>query len=48
VVIPSVLNNVGVAYQRTMVAISHDLIHKFVEVYIDDIIAKYKKKMRII
>ena len=34
------LNNAGATYQRAMVTLLHDMIHKEVEVYVDDIIAK--------
>ena len=34
------LKNVGVTYQRAMVALFHDMMHKGIEVYIDDMIAK--------
>ena len=34
------LKNIGVTYQRAMVALFHDMMHKGIEVYIDDMIAK--------
>ena len=34
------LKNVGATYQRAMVTLFHDLIHKEIEVYVDDMIAK--------
>jgi len=36
------LKNVGATYQRTMVALFHDMMHQEIEVYVDDIIAKSK------
>jgi len=36
------LKNAGATYQRAMVALFHDMIHKEVEVYVDDMIAKSK------
>ncbi|XP_019436002.1 PREDICTED: uncharacterized protein LOC109342479 [Lupinus angustifolius] len=36
------LKNVMVTYQRAMVALFHDMMHKEVEVYVDDIICKSK------
>jgi len=32
------INNVGATYQRAMNLISHDLIGKFIQVYIDDVV----------
>ena len=37
------LKNVGKTYQRAMVTLFHDMMHKEVEVYVDDMIAKSKK-----
>lgn len=37
---PFGLKNAGATYQRTMPTIFHDMIHKFMEDYVDDIIAK--------
>ncbi|KAH9296613.1 hypothetical protein KI387_040201, partial [Taxus chinensis] len=37
------LKNAGATYQRVMTYIFHDLIHKIVESYMDDILAKAKK-----
>jgi len=34
------LKNVGATYQRAMVTLFHDMIHKEIEVYVDDMIAK--------
>lgn len=44
VVIHVDLKNAGDTYQRTMITMFHELIHKFVEVYIDDILFKFIKK----
>ena len=38
------LKNAGATYQRTMVALFHDMMHQEIEVYVDDIIAKSKSK----
>ena len=32
--------NAGATYQRAMVALFHDMMHKEIEVYVDDMIAK--------
>ncbi|XP_019427152.1 PREDICTED: uncharacterized protein LOC109335473 [Lupinus angustifolius] len=37
------LKNIGATYQRVMVTLFHDMMHKEVEVYVDDIIAKSKE-----
>jgi len=34
------LKNVEASYQRAMVALFHDMMHKEIEVYVDDMIAK--------
>ena len=34
------LKNVGATYQWTMVALFHDMMHKEIEVYVDDMIMK--------
>ena len=34
------LKNVGTTYRRAMVALFHDMMHKEIEVYVDDMIAK--------
>ena len=39
-VMPFGLKNVGVTYQRAMVTLFHDMMHKEIEVYVDDMIAK--------
>ena len=36
------LKNVGATYQRAMLALFHDMMHREIEVYVDDIIAKSK------
>ena len=36
------LQNAGATYQRAMVALFHDMMHKEIEVYMDDMIAKYR------
>ena len=40
---PFGLNNVGATYQRAMNAIFHDMLGHHMEIYIDDIVVKYKK-----
>ena len=37
---PFGLKNAGATYQRAMIAIFHDLIHKILEDYVDDILVK--------
>ena len=37
---PFGLKNAGATYQRAMTTLFHDMIHKEIEVYIDDVIAK--------
>ncbi|RDX90157.1 Retrovirus-related Pol polyprotein from transposon 17.6, partial [Mucuna pruriens] len=39
---PFGLKNAGATYQRAMVALFHDMMHKEIEVYVDDMIAKSK------
>ncbi|RDX84580.1 hypothetical protein CR513_34348, partial [Mucuna pruriens] len=39
-VMPFGLKNAGATYQREMVTLFHDMMHKEIEVYVDDIIAK--------
>jgi hypothetical protein len=39
---PFGLKNAGATYQRAMVALFHDIMHKEIEVYVDDMIAKSK------
>jgi hypothetical protein len=40
VVMPFGLKNVGATYQRAMNSIFHDMIGKYMEMYIDDIVVK--------
>ena len=39
-VMPFGLKNAGTTYQRAMVMLFHDMMHKEIEVYVDDMIAK--------
>ena len=39
-IMPFGLKNVGATYHRAMVMLFHDMMHKKIEVYVDDIIAK--------
>lgn len=39
---PFGLKNVGATYQRAMVTLFHDMKHKEIEVYVDDIISESK------
>ena len=39
-VMPFRLKNVGATYQIAMVTLFHDMMHKEIEVYVDDMIAK--------
>jgi len=41
---PFGLKNVGATYQRTMNLIFHDLIGKFMQVYINDVVVKFESK----
>ena len=41
-IMPFGLKNVGATYQRVTTTLLHDLIHKEVEVYVDDMIVKSK------
>lgn len=43
-VMPFGLKNIGATYQRVMVTIFHDMIHKEIEVYVGDMIAKSHTK----
>ena len=43
-VMPFGLKNVGVTCQRPATTLLHDLIHKEVEVYVDDMIMKSKDR----
>ncbi|PKI48973.1 hypothetical protein CRG98_030640 [Punica granatum] len=42
-VMPFGLKNVGATYQKAMVTLFHDMMHKEIEVYVDDMIAKSKE-----
>ena len=44
VVMPFGLKNVGATYQRTVMAIFHDMIYIDMEVYIDDILVKSRTR----
>ena len=39
-VMPFGLKNAGATYQRAMVTLFHDMMHKEIEVYVNDMIAK--------
>jgi hypothetical protein len=41
---PFGLKNAGATYQRAMVTLFHDMMHREVEVYVDDILAKSKEE----
>ena len=41
---PFGLKNVGATYQRAMVTLFHDMMHKEIEVYVDDMIAKSRER----
>ena len=41
-VMPFGLKNAGPTYQRAMVTLFHDMMHKEIEVYVDDMIAKFQ------
>jgi flagellar biosynthesis regulator FlbT len=43
-VMPFGLKNVGAMYQRTMIAMFHNMMHCEIEVYVDDIVVKSKKR----
>uniref|UniRef100_A0A2N9G179 Reverse transcriptase domain-containing protein n=1 Tax=Fagus sylvatica TaxID=28930 RepID=A0A2N9G179_FAGSY len=43
-VMPFGLKNVGATYQRTMTAMFHDMMHKEIEDYVDDIVVKSKRR----
>ena len=43
-VMPFDLKNAGAAYQRAMTAIFHDMMHKEIEDYVDDIVVKSKTR----
>ena len=39
-IMPFELKNIGATYQRAMVTLFHDMMHKEIKVYVDDVIAK--------
>lgn len=39
---PFDLKNAGATYQRDMTTLFHDMMHKEIEMYVDDMIAKSK------
>uniref|UniRef100_A0A2N9EI75 Uncharacterized protein n=1 Tax=Fagus sylvatica TaxID=28930 RepID=A0A2N9EI75_FAGSY len=43
-VMPFGLKNAGATYQRTMTAMFHDMMHREIEDYVDDIVVKSKKR----
>ena len=43
-VMPFGLKNAGATYQRAMVTLFHDMMHKEIEVYVDDMIAKSRNE----
>ncbi|PKI36893.1 hypothetical protein CRG98_042715 [Punica granatum] len=42
-VMPFGLKNAGATYQRAMVTLFHDMMHKEIEVYVDEMIAKSRE-----
>ncbi|XP_070058161.1 uncharacterized protein [Nicotiana tomentosiformis] len=44
-VMPVSLKNVGTTYMRAMTTIFHDMMHKEIEVYVDDVIIKSNKQV---
>lgn len=44
-VMPFGLKNAGATYMRAMTTLFHDMIHKEIEVYVDDVIIKSKKSL---
>ena len=42
-VMPFSLKNVGATYQKAMVTLFHDMIHKEIKVYVDNLIPNLKK-----
>lgn len=43
-VMPFGLKNAGATYQQTMTAIFHDMMHREMEDYVDDIVVKSKTR----
>lgn len=44
-VMPFGLKNAGATYQRTMIVMLHDLIHKIMKDYVDNLLAKSKTRV---
>ena len=42
-IMPFGLKNAGATYHRAMVTLFHDIMHKEIEVYMDDLIAKSRE-----
>ena len=40
---PFGLKNTGTTYQRAMITLFHDMMHKEIEAYVDDLIAKFRE-----
>ena len=38
------LKNIGTTYQRAMVTLFHDMMHKKIKVYMDGMISKFKER----
>ena len=45
IMMPFGLKNAGATYQRTMIAIFHDMMHREIKDYIDDIVVKSRTKV---
>ena len=43
-VMPFGLKNIAATYQRAMVTLFHEMMHKEIEVYVDDMISKSREK----
>ena len=43
-IMPFGLKNAGATYQRAMVTLFHDMMHKKIEVYVGDMITKSQKE----
>ena len=43
-VMPFGLKNAEATYQRAMVTLFHDMMHKKIEVYVNDMIAKFQRE----
>ena len=44
-VMPFILKNAGVTYQRAMQIIFKDVLHKTVKCYVDDLVVKSRKRI---